>query len=70
MMKFTSMDAIDNKETRKVYAEMRRAGQITGMRFDTYLGRLKERNVAARRDEFNNRRFGTRLDLKEMYERE
>lgn len=66
-MKQTVNECLDNKAAREVYDDMRRQGHINGMRYDTYLCRLKERNTAARREEYNERRIKTRLDFKEIY---
>lgn len=51
---------LDNKTTREVYLDMKKRGYITGMRYDTYLGRLQERHLAARREEWNERRMNIR----------
>jgi hypothetical protein len=51
---------LDNNTTREVYYDLRKRGIITGMRYDTYLGRLQERHLAARKNEFRERRIQMR----------
>jgi hypothetical protein len=56
-MKKQTPYTLDNKTTREVYNDLRRRGIITGMKYDTYLGRLQARHLAARKEEFEARKI-------------
>lgn len=61
-----SAEVVDTPIYREVYRDLKRSGTIKNMTYFQYLGSMKERNLAMRKDAFEKRRITTRLDLSSL----